>query len=54
MDPAATEVGCGGDAHPITIPQGQRVGWVTGDDLYLQPDAAYAVAQTLGQKVGDR
>src|SRR3989440_13062962 len=33
---------------------GNRVGWLEGDALYLDPDAAYAVVQRLGQEIGDR
>ena len=40
--------------HPATVePLGRRIGWLEGDDLYLQPDAAFAVAQTVGERVGD-
>ena len=35
-------------------PMGERVGWVDGEHLYLEPDAAYAVVQRLGQEIGDR
>jgi hypothetical protein len=50
--PAPDEVG----GKPRWFPQGQRIGWVDeGEDaLYLDPAAAYAVAQELGGKVGDR
>ncbi|MGH2688011.1 MAG: hypothetical protein ACRDKW_04275, partial [Actinomycetota bacterium] len=34
--------------------KGERVGWIDGEDLYLEPDAAYAVVQRLGQEIGDR
>jgi hypothetical protein len=34
-------------------PQGERVGWIDGEDLYLQPEAAYAAAQKQGQDAGD-
>jgi hypothetical protein len=30
-------------------PQGDRIGWVTGDDLYLEPEAAYRLAQSQAQ-----
>src|SRR3989442_12324409 len=33
---------------------GDRVGWLDGEDLYLDPDAAYAAVQRLGQEIGDR
>jgi hypothetical protein len=35
-------------------PQGARIGWLDGDGVWLEPDAAYAAAQRLGQDVGDR
>src|ERR1700688_2635864 len=28
-------------------PQGNRIGWVAGNDLYLEPMASYQVAQAL-------
>lgn len=28
--------------------QGDRIGWLDGDDVYLQPDAAYRCAQSFG------
>jgi hypothetical protein len=34
-------------------PQGERVGWVDGEDLYLQPEAAYAAVQKQGRDSGD-
>jgi len=33
--------------------QGSRVGWVEDGDLYLEPSAAYAVAQAVAGDVGD-
>ncbi|MGQ9576987.1 MAG: hypothetical protein ACUVUC_16920, partial [Thermoguttaceae bacterium] len=33
--------------------QGMRIGWIDDEDLYLEPDAAYAVVQRLGRDVGD-
>jgi hypothetical protein len=32
---------------------GARIGWVDGDDLYLEPDAAYAAVQRLARAGGD-
>ena len=29
------------------VPQGERVGWVDAEDLYLLPDAAFAAAQRM-------
>jgi hypothetical protein len=34
-------------------PQGYQIGWVDGQDLYLEPDAAYAAAQELAREQGD-
>ena len=33
---------------------GPRVGWIDGDDLYIEPNAAYAAAQAMGEATGDR
>ncbi len=33
--------------------QGSRVGWLDGDDLYLDPAAAFAAAQAMGNAMGD-
>jgi hypothetical protein len=35
-------------------PKGERIGWLDGEAVYLEPEAAYAVVQRLGQEVGDR
>ncbi len=32
--------------------QGERIGWLAGDDLYLDPHAAFAAAQRLGETTG--
>lgn len=37
----------------IYLPLGRRCGWVDGDDLYLEPDAAYAEAQNLAAEQGE-
>jgi len=34
-------------------PQGECVGWVDGEELYLQPDAAYAAVQRQGRDSSD-
>ena len=34
-------------------PQGARLGWLDGEDLYLEPDASYAAAQKQGRDSGD-
>jgi hypothetical protein len=33
--------------------QGERIGWIDGDRVYLLPDVAYAVAQRLGNDAGN-
>ena len=38
----------GGDYRP----QGSRMGWIDGEDLYLEPKAAYAAAQQLAAASG--
>jgi hypothetical protein len=35
------------------IPQGKLIGWVDGDDLYLEPEASYAEAQRLAAEQGE-
>ncbi len=34
-------------------PRGDCVGWVDGDDIYLEPTAAYRVVQVVGRAMGD-
>jgi site-specific DNA-adenine methylase len=34
-------------------PRGNRIGWVDGDDLYLDPEAAYVAANALGESQGE-
>jgi hypothetical protein len=34
-------------------PRGERVGWIDGDALYLEPDAAFAIVQALAQTQGE-
>src|SRR5262249_18350727 len=35
------------------VPRGDRVGWVHGDDLYLEPEAAFAAVQRFGADGGE-
>ena len=35
------------------VARGDQVGWVDGDDLYLEPEAAYAAVQRLARTTGD-
>jgi hypothetical protein len=46
-------VGTGAFERRDWHPQGDRIGWVDGDDLYLQSDAAYNVVRRLGDESGD-
>jgi hypothetical protein len=34
-------------------PLGNQIGWVSGEDLYLEPAAAFAIAQRLAQETGE-
>src|SRR5262249_24134874 len=34
-------------------PQGPCVGWLAGGELYLEPEASFAVAQSLARDQGD-
>lgn len=34
-------------------PQGKRIGWIDGNDIYLEAEAAYAEAQELARQQGD-
>jgi hypothetical protein len=38
-----------GGEHDDWRPQGDRIGWVDGENLYLEPEASYRVAQREGQ-----
>lgn len=35
-------------------PLGDRVGWIDGDDVYLEPEASFAAAQRFAQDSGER
>jgi hypothetical protein len=47
------EVGTGENYRTEWQPQGLRIGWVDGRDLFLEPEAAYAEAQRLAAHEGD-
>jgi hypothetical protein len=32
---------------PAWVPQGERIGWLRGSELFLEPEASYRVAQSL-------
>lgn len=46
-------VGTGNSERAEWRPLGDRVGWVDGDNLYLEADAAFGVVQRLGRNVGE-
>src|SRR5262249_25466092 len=46
-------VGSGEHERDEWQPQGRRIGWVEGADLYLEPEASYAAAQELARDQGD-
>lgn len=47
------EVGTGDHVRSEWRPLGARVGWLEGDDLYLEPIAAFKAAQRMGQAIGE-
>ena len=47
------EIGIGKYMRIEWRPQGQQVGWIDGQDLYLEADAAYAKAQKLARDCRD-
>jgi hypothetical protein len=48
------KVGTGGYARNQWDARGSQIGWLDGKDVYLDPDAAYAEAQRLGDEQGER
>lgn len=45
--------GAGRTATEDWQPQGRRIGWVEGQNLYLEPEASFAVAQHLAEEQGE-
>jgi hypothetical protein len=43
----------GDDARSGWQPLGDRVGWLDGDDIYLDGSAAFAAAQSVGRDIGE-
>jgi hypothetical protein len=41
------------DPGAVWQPQGRRIGWLDNGDLYLDPDAAFAECQELGNRQGE-
>jgi hypothetical protein len=39
--------------QPKLVPRGDRIGWLDGDDLYLEPTAAFGVAQAMSREAGE-
>ena len=48
-----SSVGIGNSARGEWRAQGQRIGWVADADIYLEPVAAFAAVQELGNEVGE-
>jgi hypothetical protein len=48
------ELGSSEDFKPFRKAQGKQVGWVDGDDLFLDPEISYAEVQRLGDDQGER
>jgi len=46
-------VGTGDYEREEWQPQGERIGWVDGEDLYLEPEASFAASQKQGRDSGD-
>jgi hypothetical protein len=46
------QVGPAANGHDEWQPQGERIGWVQGDHLYLEPEASYAAAQEMARDQG--
>jgi hypothetical protein len=46
-------IGAGEHGHVEWQPQGRRIGWIDGPNLYLEPQAAYAEAQRLAGEQGE-
>jgi hypothetical protein len=42
------------EVTPLWRPRGDRLGWVAGEDVYLQPDAAYQAARQWADSAGAR
>ncbi|MCO5166613.1 MAG: DUF927 domain-containing protein [Planctomycetes bacterium] len=42
----------GTDDEPYWHPQGERIGWVEGEELFLEPQASHAVAQRIAGDEG--
>lgn len=45
-------IGTGSYEREEWRPQGERVGWVSEEDIYLEPDAAFAAVQRLAREQG--
>jgi hypothetical protein len=51
--PGATGWGWRQDGFESWQPRGDRIGWVAGDTVFLEPEAAYAAAQRLAHDGGE-
>ena len=48
------EIGAGEYARTDWRPQGEHIGWLDGEEIYLQADVTYAVVQRLARDGGDQ
>jgi hypothetical protein len=48
-----THSGSGENANLVQRPQGNHIGWLEGEDIYLQADSAHAEVQRLARDSGD-
>lgn len=48
------EAGTGDYARMDWRPQGEHIGWLDGDDIYLQADSAFAAVQKLARDAGEK
>jgi hypothetical protein len=46
-------IGAGDNARAAWQSQGRRIGWVAGENLYLDPEASYWAAQELAREQGE-
>jgi hypothetical protein len=53
VPPNPSSWGWGKDEQQRWTGRGERIGWVDGDDLYLNPHVAHAAVQKLGRETGN-
>jgi hypothetical protein len=53
IEEARSSCGWGPGRHGTDSPRGRHVGWIDGDTVYLEPEAAFAVVQGLAESQGE-